>query len=112
MSDPASLSEWKRLSWRTAGIGLVVLIAVVFVAGEFAGWPFLAAPMQRWLGDALDRKVAFGTVPPASSTTLSTATIHLLGGIHVAADSIEIGAPTWSKTTHMLLARDAKLTLG
>ena len=75
---------------------------------EAAGWPFLAAPMQRWLGHALERRVTLS----ADVDRPGQASIHLLGGITIAAPYIEIGAPRWSAAPHMLAARDASLTLG
>ncbi|MBC8058688.1 MAG: AsmA family protein, partial [Rhizobiales bacterium] len=64
--------------------------------------------MQRALGDALERRVSLSAVPGAPPK----ATIHLLGGVSVAAGHIEIGAPTWSKEPHMLLVRDGEVKFG
>ena len=72
------------------------------------GWPFLAAPMQRWIGKTIARPVAFSEDP----ATQPKVTIRLLGGIEVTAAYIMIGAPNWSSAPHMLLARDARMTLG
>ena len=98
--------RWRRFG---AGVGVVVLAGVVvFGVCEALGWPFLAAPMQRWLGTALERTVSFsedaGAEPKVS--------IHLLGGIELKAAYLRIGAPPWSAAPYMLLARDSHLTLG
>lgn len=88
-----------------ASVGAVVIAAGIC---EAIGWPFLAAPMQRWLGATLDRPVAFSedpSVPP-------TVRLHLLGGIDITAAYLRIGAPGWSRASHTLLARDARLRLG
>ncbi len=81
---------------------------VAFGIGEALGWPFLAAPMQRWLGAALNRSVNLSEDPTAAPS----ARIQLLGGIDVTAAYLSIGAPAWSSAPRMLLARDAQLTLG
>ena len=91
-------------------IAAAILITLVVAIGvcEALGWPFLAAPMQRWLGATLDRPVSFSEDPAAKPKVI----IHLLGHIRVKAPYIEIGAPAWSKAPHMLLVRDGELTLG
>lgn len=96
------------VEWRLFGAGfLLVFVAAVGVC-EALGWPFLAGPMQGWIGNTLQRRVALSEGPAAPPK----ATVHLLGGIRIAAAYIEIGAPAWSSAPHMLLARDARLTLG
>ena len=75
---------------------------------EAIGWPFLVEPVQQRLAKILDRRVVFGSDPSKSSGVH----IGLLGSVRVRADSIEIGAPEWSKAPHMLVARDAVLKLG
>ena len=100
----ATPTRWGR--W-AAGV-----VAVVFVVGlgtcEAMGWPFLAGPMQRWLGETLARRVSL-SVDPATEPKVE---IHLIGGIRIGADYIAIGAPAWSDAPHMLLARQAHMTLG
>jgi uncharacterized protein involved in outer membrane biogenesis len=91
-----------------AALGTLAALLLAFALCEAIGWPFLVAPMQRWMGEALERRVVFGADPSAPSQV----SIHLLGGIGVTAQSIEIGAPSWSKSPHMLKARDAKLRVG
>ena len=94
--------------WRLIGSGALALIVVGFGVCEAMGWPFLAAPMQRWIGQTLSRPVAFSEDPAAQPKV----TIHLLGGVRIAAAHIMIGAPSWSTAPHVLLARDARMTLG
>ena len=103
----------KMPAQRTTGLlrvalGLLLAMAALIGIGEALGWPFLAGPMQRWLGSTLDRRVRFA----ADAEAPSTVRIHLIGGIRVEAAYIEIGAPAWSSAPHMLLARDARLLLG
>lgn len=98
----------RSAAWRLIGVGALAL----FIAGlgicEAMGWPFLAAPMQRWIGNAIARPVAFSEDP----ATQPKVEIHLLGGIEVTAARIMIDAPNWSSAPHMLLARDARMMLG
>ena len=94
--------------WRLMAAGLGAAVIVAFGVCETLGWPFLAAPLQRWLGDTLQRRVSFGD----DGASAPRASIHLLGGLSMSAPRIEIGVPAWSSAPHMLLARDASLTLG
>ncbi len=88
--------------------GVVLALVVVFAICEFLGWPFLAGPMERGLGGALDRKVSLRPDPQSGPK----ATIRFLGGLHIAAPYIEIGAPPWSKEPYSFMTRDARLTIG
>ena len=98
-----------RWRWLGAGFGSLVLVSVIaFGICEALGWPFLAAPMQRWLGTALARTVSLSEDPTAEPKV----SIHLLGGIELKAPYIRIGAPAWSRAPFMMLARDSSLTLG
>ncbi len=94
--------------WRVIAAGAPALVLIGLGACEATGWPFLAAPMQRWIGKSIARPVAFSEDAAARPKV----TIHLLGGVQVRAPYIMIGAPGWSSTPHMLLARDARITLG
>jgi len=97
----------RLIHWRLFGAGALAAVVIGIGVCEAMGWPFLAAPLQRWIGDALDRPVAFAEDPAHPKVA-----IHLLGGIKVSAAYITIGAPRWSQAPHMLLARDARMTLG
>ncbi|MEP7099714.1 MAG: AsmA family protein [Burkholderiales bacterium] len=98
----------KQARWRWVVGGVAAAIVVAFGICEALGWPFLAAPMQRWIGNTLQRRVMFSEDPSSQPKVA----IHLLGGIRVSAGYIEIGAPSWSQEPHMLQARDANLTFG
>jgi AsmA family protein len=86
---------------------LVALIAAVTIC-EAIGWPFLVGTVQRQLARTLDRRVVFGNAAGAATGVR----IGLIGSVRVTADSIEIGAPSWSPKPYMLLAHDARLKLG
>ena len=103
-----SPGTFQKFRWRLIAAGFLAIVVIGFSLGESLGWPFLAAPMQRWIGQTIDRRVSFSADPAAEPEVR----IHLLGGVKVEAAHIEIGAPAWSKAPHMLLARDAQLTLG
>ena len=102
------LAAW-RAGVRWPGILLAVLTALVVavLVCEAIGWPFLVAPAQKWMATALDRRVEFQDEEGGKSGVR----LRLLGGIKVTAKRIEIGAPSWSREPHMLLARDAELRL-
>jgi len=104
-------TQMVRLPKLAPRVGIVVTALLLAVGagialGEALGWPFLAGPMQRWLGSTLHRTVVFGTDPAQPQ-------IHtrLLGGIQVSGPSILIGAPAWSQAPHTFLARDAHLSM-
>lgn len=96
------------LRWRLLGAGVAVAFVVGLGVGEAMGWPFLAEPMQRWIGNTLERRVSLSADPAAKPN----AVIHLLGGIEISTAYLEIGAPAWSTAPYTVLAHDARLTLG
>ena len=107
MRDP--LAAWREgVRWPLGVIAVVVALIVVGGVCEAIGWPFLVTPVQNWLGKTLDRRIEFNDESGAHGGVR----IHLLGGIRVTASRIEIGAPEWSRSPHMLMARDARLSLG
>ena len=107
MKNP--LAAWRSgVRWPLALLVLAAGLVVAIGICEAAGWPFLAGPVQRELAKTLDRKVTFG----GDANSGAGVRIGLIGSVRVTAASIEIGAPEWSSSPHMLLARDARLTLG
>lgn len=105
-------------------IGVVLAVALAAVAvGESMGWPVLAGPLQRLLADKLDRRVSFspsasGTGPAMTQTKTQTQqqaqeafSVSFLGGLRLRAAQLEIGAPGWSTSPHLVLARDVALDL-
>ena len=83
--------------WRLVVAGVLAALLIGVGVCEAMGWPFLAAPMQRWIGQTIARPVAFSEDAAAPPKV----TIHLLGGVQIAAAYIMIGAPGWSSTPHM-----------
>ena len=68
-------------------VGLVAVLAI----GEWAGWPFLGGPMQRWLGQRLDRSVQLA----ATDNGAQRAHFRFFGGVRIDAPVLRIGAPSW-----------------
>ena len=94
-----------RHAWRLWQIGVagVVLALVAGVAlGEWMGWPFLAWPLQSFLSDKLVRRVQ--TAGPSFS-------VRFLGGMRLRASELEIAAPAWSQSPHLLAAKDVLLEM-
>ena len=98
---------WGRHRWAVVAAGVVALFIAGIAVCEAMGWPFLAAPTQRWLSTALDRHVVLSS----DVKTQPDVKIHLLGSVRLNAAHVEIGAPKWSAAPHTLLARDAHLKL-
>ncbi|MCY7389808.1 MAG: AsmA family protein, partial [Burkholderiales bacterium] len=102
-----------------AGAAFTTLIVGVAV-GEWLGWPFLAAPLQRFVSAQMDRRVVFAvpvatTVPAAASAPSASPEkpfhIRFIGGVNVHVPAVEVGPPAWSKTPHMFIARDVQIHL-
>jgi len=96
-----------RHRWAFVAAGMMALLLAGIAVCEALAWPFLVAPMQRWLSTALDRRVVF----TADASTQPDVKIRLIGSFRLDAGFIEIGAPKWSAAPHTLLARDAHLKL-
>lgn len=89
--------------WRTVG-GVLAGALLAFGIGETLGWPFLRAPVERWLSARLDRSVSLFGADGASAFRL-----RLLGGVHVQTPRLVVGSPAWSLASAMLEAeRTAK----
>lgn len=102
------VAAWRSgTRWPLLTIGAIAVLLAAVLVCEGIGWPFLVGPVQRTLAKTLDRDVVFGTAPDDSGVR-----IGLLGSVRVQAASIRIGAPAWSKESHMVQAEDAHLRLG
>jgi uncharacterized protein involved in outer membrane biogenesis len=97
----------KPIRRRTAlALGVVAAALVGVAAGEAAGWPFLAAPLERWLGSRLDRDVHIAGARGEPGFRL-----RLIGGLRVKTARLVLGSPRWSAAGAMLEADDAELAL-
>ena len=78
------------------------MLLVGVALGEWLGWPFLAAPLQGFLSDKMARRV---------DISASNFSIRFVGGVRLNASELEIAAPAWSQSPHMLAAKDILLEL-
>ncbi len=94
---------------------LLALVGAVAI-GEWLGWPFLAAPVQRWMSERLERRVVLsdgGGIDTYPGVVHDDAfRVRFVGGLRLHATQFEIAAPAWSTAPHLLLARDVDLELG
>lgn len=88
------------------GVGVVALVVAGLAAGEVAGWPFLASPVQRALSKTLQREVVFN-----ESQASGAATVRFLGGLKVKLPQLQIAAPSWSERPYFLRATHAEMHL-
>ena len=110
MSDVIAPHRPQRRWLYVVAAALLTVVAAVAV-GEWLGWPFLAAPLQRTLSEKLDRRVRFSLDADPVATQVKGFQIRFVGGVHLIAPGIEVAAPAWSKTPHMLIARDVVMDL-
>ena len=110
MRDPIVPPHPGRRWLIVVAAAFLIIVAAVAV-GEWLGWPFLAAPLQRTLSEKLDRRVRFSLDTDQVATQATGFHIRFIGGVHLIAPAVEVAAPAWSKTPHMLIARDVVLDL-
>ena len=129
----------RKLALGAAFLAVLSLGAVVWA--ESAGWPFLAAPLERQLTRAAQRAVRFdasvslpeapatqasgtagasdqrstkitaNSAPNSAPNTTSAFSIRLFGGFKLRVPAVTVAAPAWSATPHTLQARDLALDL-
>ncbi len=110
MNDPI-VPPHSRRRWLIVVAAALFFIVAAVAVGEWLGWPFLAAPLQRMLSEKLDRRVRFSFDGEAVATPATGFHIRFIGGVHLIVPAVEVAAPAWSKTPHMLIARDVVLDL-
>ena len=99
--------------WPYAVAATLLALAAAVALGEWLGWPFLGAPLQRLLSERLERRVVFSdgggidTAPDAMHD--EDFRIRFIGGLRLRATQLEIAAPAWSPAPHLLLAREVEL---
>ena len=89
--------------WRWVIAAALLTVAAAFAVAEAMGWPWLAGPLQQMLSETLARRVRV-----ADGTGFQ---LRLIGGLRLRAAHIEIDAPDWSATPHLLRAEDLVLEL-
>ncbi len=92
-------------AWAVAAGVLAVVIGAA-AACEVAGWPFLAAPVERALSKTLQRDVQLNQAGASDR-----ATVRFLGRLKIAVPQLEIAAPPWSKQPYFLHATQAEMHL-
>ncbi|MEX8519956.1 MAG: AsmA family protein [Leptothrix sp. (in: b-proteobacteria)] len=93
-----------------AALGLALTTGAL-VWGESSGWPWLAAPLERTLSATLDRQVRLSAGAGPGTAAPHPFQVRFLGGLRVSASQLEIAAPPWSATPHLLRADDVLLEL-
>ncbi|MCL4183368.1 MAG: AsmA family protein [Burkholderiaceae bacterium] len=92
-----------------AGAAAALAAATLVIVGEWLGWPFLAAPAQRWASRALQREVVLLPAQPGDDTRRPS--LRLFGGLTVHLPRLEVAAPDWSDEPYMVRAEDVQLRL-
>jgi uncharacterized protein involved in outer membrane biogenesis len=103
-----------RRRWRLAAASLMLAGATIigaFAWGEAAGWPWLAAPLERALSRTLDRRVDLGIGIQAQGSASAALRVSLLGGLRLQTPRLEIAAPPWSQAPWSLRADGVVLEL-
>ncbi len=101
-ANPVLPSRRGRLRLAVAGLGaLATLLALL--ACEWAGWPFLAGPTERWLSQRLEREVRFENGNPDAFK------LHLLGSISLKLARLQVAQPQGFTGEPMVQARELEL---
>ena len=106
--------------WHVAATSIAALI-IGICFGEYAGWPFLAAPLEKQLSAILNRQISFesGGLKSFSkndnlykqSSTVKLFELTFLGGLTLSSVELNVGAPNWSKKPYFIKANNIKLKL-
>ena len=100
---PSRAGRWRLgRRWTLGAAAIAMALGVAVALGEWMGWPFLAAPLQNFLVDKLGRR---------ATVAADHFSIRFIGGVRVQAPLLEIGAPRWSQSPHMLSATDVLLEM-
>lgn len=101
-ANPVLPSRRGRLRLAVVGLGaLATLLALL--ACEWAGWPFLAGPTERWLSQRLEREVRFESGNPDAFK------LHLLGGVSLKLARLQVAQPQGFTGEPMVQARELEL---
>ena len=124
-AQPAPLRRPHRAGWGAVPTGLLVVLVLALAGlawGEWAGWPWLAAPLAQALSERLGRPVSLSAWPPAAKPPLTTPaaaagpaverfSLRFLGGLRLAVPQLTVAAPPWAAAPPTLQARDLRLHL-
>ncbi len=99
-------------------VGIVITLIVVFACLEYAGWPFLATPLEKQLSTLLNRQVSFRADTPSKTTPTQPLdnqqqmfSVTFLGGLNLQTSKLHIAAPDWSKSPYFIEADNVRLAL-
>lgn len=95
----------------TLAAATVVTVIGALAWGEQVGWPFLAAPLERALSAALDRRVNMAAAADAGTPGTTGFRVRFFGRVRLVAPQLEIAAPAWSQEPHLLRAREVAFEL-
>ena len=107
-----NLSKFKVSLTRKKIVILGLIFALIAGVGlaEYAGWPFLAAPLERQLSALMQRKVSFksGNLVNDGNRKFQ---VRFFGGFTLKTAQLHITAPVWSKKPYFVDASDITLKL-
>ena len=109
-------------------ITALIITAVIFsvALGEYAGWPFLAEPLEKKLSTLMSRKVSFDLSDTADlskpntnsnqlidkqSIKIQSFHVSFLGGFNLKTVKLHIAAPSWSSKPHFINGDNIQLKL-
>ena len=89
---------------KAAAATVLVAALLALALGEWAGWPFLAAPLAQQLSVLLDRHVQLGAgsardAAPDAAPDVAPSTpfrVRFVGGLQVSTAQLVIASPAWS----------------
>ena len=89
---------------------IIVFLMLGIVLAEYAGWPFLAQPLQNQISKKINRPLNIGgNAQQPSNTKLFS--IRFFGGISLKTQKLVISAPKWSTKPYFLHADNIALKL-
>ncbi|MCX8520225.1 MAG: hypothetical protein ORN28_01660, partial [Rhodoferax sp.] len=96
----------KRLPWVLAT--LLLILALLFAAGEYLGWPFLAPAVQKQFQHRTGRTLSLQAPGVADGERFA---LHFWGGIRLQSSLLQISPPSWSQSPYLLSAVDVDIQL-
>ncbi len=100
---------------------MTAALITLIVLGEYAGWPFLAEPLEKYLTSSMNRKVRFNNsylhnlpkpnISQGQSSDRKPFLLNFLGGITLKTSKLYIAAPAWSSKPHFVKGNNVVLKL-
>ena len=103
----------KSTKWNIIA-ALLALLIIGVALGERAGWPFLAAPLEKQLSSWMNREVRFSSnIQTTNNQDLQTRLfqVNFLGGFTLKTATLSIAAPAWSAKPHFFEGNNILLKL-